>query len=285
MPRRDIIVIGASAGGAETLVTLVRTIPRSIPAALFVVLHIPADSPSLLPEILDRAGSLQATQAKDGEEIVCGHIYIAPPDNHLLVEAGKVRVVHGPRENRHRPAVDPLFRSAALAYGTRAVGVILSGALDDGTAGLLAIKRRGGVAIIQDPDEALYPSMPHSAQAHVAVDYSLPVAEIGPLLDRLAREISPEPEPEGGTKEEGGYPMSDNLEKEVKTFELDVNEMTADEQAGKPSVFSCPECGGVLWEIQDGDLLRFRCRVGHAYSIESVLAGQDEARKKGCGLR
>jgi two-component system chemotaxis response regulator CheB len=269
MPKRDIIVVGASAGGVEALVTLVRNIPRSIPAAIFVVLHMSADSPSLLPEILSRAGPLAASQAKDGEEIVLGHIYVALPDNHLLVEKDKVRVVHGPRENRHRPAVDPLFRSAALAYGPRVVGVILSGALDDGTAGLLAVKRRGGIAIVQEPDEALYPSMPSSAQAHVAIDYTLPVAEIGLLLSNLAREGSP--------KAEGGYPMSDNLGKEVKKTELDVNELTADEQIGKPSVFSCPGCGGVLWEIQDGDLLRFRCRVGHAYSVESVLAEQDEA--------
>jgi two-component system chemotaxis response regulator CheB len=269
MPERDIIVIGASAGGVETLVTLVQHIPRNIPAAIFVVLHIPADSPSVLPEILGRAGSLKVTQAKDGEEIVYGHMYIAPPDNHLLVEAGKVRIVRGPKENRHRPAVDPLFRSAALAYGSCVVGVILSGALDDGTAGLLAIKRHGGTTIIQEPDEALYPSMPRNAQAHVAIDYTLPVAEIGPLLGRLAHE--------GCAKEEGRQTMSENLEKEVKKAELDRSEMSADEQIGKPSVFSCPDCGGVLWETQDADLLHFRCRVGHAYSVESVLAGQDEA--------
>lgn len=269
MPKRDIIVIGASAGGVETLITLVRNIPHKIPAAFFVVLHIPAGGPSLLPEILGRAGSLKATQAQDGEEIMDGHIYVAPPDNHLLLEEGSVRVVHGPRENRHRPAIDPLFRSAANEYGSRVVGVILTGALDDGTAGLLAIKRSGGIAIVQDPQEAMYPSMPLSAQTHVAVDYTLPVARIGPLLDRLARKDSPQ--------EEGGYPMSDNLEKEVKKAELVANEMTAGEQIGKPSVFSCPDCGGVLWEIQDGDMLRFRCRVGHAYPVESVLAGQDEA--------
>jgi two-component system chemotaxis response regulator CheB len=272
MAGRDIIVVGASVGGVEALVMLVRNLPRNLPAAIFVVLHIPADSPSLLPEILGRAGPLEATQAKDNEEIIHGHIYIAPPNNHLLVEQGRVRVVHGPRENRHRPAVDPLFRSAAIAYGSRVTGVILTGALDDGTAGMLAVKRRGGIAIIQEPDEALYPSMPRSVEAHVDVDYILPVAEIGPLLNNLAREAG-----KASPKEEGGNPMAENLEKEVKQTELDVSEFTANEQSGKPSAFSCPECGGVLWEIQDGDLLRFRCRVGHAYSVESVLAGQDEA--------
>jgi two-component system chemotaxis response regulator CheB len=269
MPARDIIVIGASAGGVEALFTLARMLPRNLPAAIFIVLHIPADSPSLLPEILGRAGPLKVTQAKDNEDIVHGHIYIAAPDNHLLLEEGHMRIVHGPIENRHRPAIDPLFRSAALAYGPRVAGVILSGALDDGTAGMLAVKRRGGIAIIQEPGEAFYPCMPRSVEAHVEVDYILPVAEIAPLLTKLASEAGP--------KEEGGDPMSENLEKEVKKAELDTNEYTAEEQIGKPSVFSCPDCGGVLWEIQDGDLLRFRCRVGHAFSVESVLAGQDDA--------
>lgn len=157
MPGHDIIVIGASAGGVEALVTLTRSLHRNLQAAVFVVLHIPPQSPSLLPEILSRAGQLKAVQAADDMKIEHGHIYVAPPDHHMLVERGKVRVVHGPKENRHRPAVDPLFRSAALAYGPRVIGVILTGALDDGTAGLLAVKRRGGIAIVQDPDEALYP--------------------------------------------------------------------------------------------------------------------------------
>lgn len=188
MPGHDIIVIGASAGGVQALKTLVGSLPRKLPASIFVVLHIPAESPSLLPEILSRAGPLEAVQAVDGIEIEHRCIYIAPPDHHLLIEHGHVRVVRGPKENRHRPAVDPLFRSAAQIYGTRVVGVILTGGLDDGTAGLLAVKRRGGIAVVQDPDEALYPGMPSSALANVEVDYRLPLSSIGPLLVRLASE-------------------------------------------------------------------------------------------------
>src|SRR2546429_1846355 len=257
MPGHDIIVVGASAGGVEALVTLARSLQRNLQAAVFVVLHIPAQSPSLLPEILGRAGPLKAVQATDDLQIEPGHIYIAPPDHHMLMELGKVRVVRGPKENRHRPAIDPLFRSAALAYGPRVIGVILTGALDDGTAGLLTVKLRGGIAIVQDPDEALYSSMPLNALENVEVDYTLPLASIGPLLGQLAHESA---------KEEGGYPVSEDMQKETKLAEMDLAVMHNNEQVGTPSAFSCPGCGGVLWGIQDGDLLRFCCRGGHAFS-------------------
>ncbi len=165
MPGHDIIVVGASTGGVEALETLIKGLPPRLPAAIFVVLHIPAQSSSLLAEILNRRGQLDAVQARDNMEIKHGRIYVAPPDHHLVVERGKVCIVRGPKENRHRPAVDPLFRSAALTYDPRVMGVILTGALDDGTAGLLAVKRCGGTAIVQDPDEAFYPGMPLSAPA------------------------------------------------------------------------------------------------------------------------
>jgi two-component system, chemotaxis family, protein-glutamate methylesterase/glutaminase len=158
----EIFVVGASAGGVEALTRLVRTLPARFPGTLFVVLHLPAESPSLLPSILTRSGSLKASHPQDGERIAPGQIYVAPPDHHLLVESGYMRVVRGPKENRHRPALDPLFRSAARSYGPRVVGIVLSGMLDDGTAGLMAIKRCGGLAIVQNPAEALYPSMPQS---------------------------------------------------------------------------------------------------------------------------
>ena len=268
MPGHDIVVVGASAGGVEALETLVRTLPPGLPAAIFVVLHVPAQSPSFLPVILSRSGLLETVQASDGLEIKHGHIYVAPPDHHMLVERGNVRVVRGPKENRHRPAVDPLFRSAALAYGPRVVGMILTGALDDGTAGLQAVKRRGGITIVQDPDEAFYPGMPLSALQHVQVDYTLPLAAIGQLLVRLTSEP---------VKEEAGDPMSEGLEKETQKAQMDTTLMQADKQDGIPSVFSCPECGGVLWEVQDGNILRFRCRVGHGFSTESMFAEQSEA--------
>lgn len=268
MPGHDIIVVGASAGGVEALVKVVGMLPADLPAAVFVVLHIPAQSPSLLPEILNRAGPLPAVHPKHGEAIQHGQIYVAPPDEHLLVGSGHVHVVRGPKENRHRPAVDPLFRSAAVTYGPRVVGVILTGSLDDGTAGLLAVKRRGGVAVVQDPDDALYSSMPRSALAHVDVDYSLPLENIGPLLVELAYEQA---------AGEAVHPVSKDMEIETKMAEMDMNALNNGEQVGTPSVFSCPECGGVLWELHDGHLLRFRCRVGHAYSVDSILAGQSEA--------
>ena len=271
MVSHDIFVIGASAGGIEALTRLVRTLPASFPGTLFVVLHLPAESPSFLPLILSRSGPLKATHPKDRERISPGHMYVAPPDYHLLVESGYVRIVRGPKENRHRPAIDPLFRSAARSYGSRVVGIVLSGMLDDGTAGLLAIKRCGGLAVVQEPDEALYPSMPQSALKHVSVDYCLPVDEIGPILVSLVHKPG----------EKVLAPVdSQALETEVHMAEVETNASDEQEVAGTPSVFSCPECGGVLWELKDGDFLRFRCRIGHALSAEGVLAEQTEVVDK-----
>jgi two-component system chemotaxis response regulator CheB len=192
MPKHDMIVIGASAGGVEALIKLVGSLPADLPAAIFLVLHIPAQSPSLLPDILNRAGPLHAVHPVDGQAIEYRHIYAAPPDYHLMVEKGIVRIVRGPKENRHRPAIDPLFRSAARTYGTRVVGVILTGSMDDGAAGLLAIKRRGGKAIVQDPQDALFASMPQSAIAHVEVDHVVPLFDMAPLLTKLAHEQAAE---------------------------------------------------------------------------------------------
>lgn len=268
MAGHDIVVIGASAGGVEALTRLVGMLPANLRCTLFVVLHLPAESPSMLPQILSRSGPLKAVHPGDRERIRRGYIYIAPPDYHLLVEQEYMRVIRGPRENRHRPAIDPLFRSAARAYGSRVVGIILTGMLNDGTAGLLAIKRRKGIAVIQDPQEALYPDMPQSAREHVEIDYCLQLASIGPLLVQLASEQVEQPE--------GEVPISEYLEKEVHIAEMETNPLQEFQQVGKPSAFSCPECGGVLWEIQDGNFLRFRCRTGHALSAESVLAEQVE---------
>jgi two-component system chemotaxis response regulator CheB len=203
MPGHDIIVVGASAGGVEALVTLIHALPRKLSAAVFVVLHIPAQSPDFLPSILQRAGTHEVVHSTDGMTIEHERIYVAPPDYHMLVERDRVRVVRGPKENRHRPAIDPLFRSAAQAYGPRVVGVILTGALDDGTAGLLAVKRRGGIAVVQNPSEAMYPSMPSSALAHVEVDHVLSLAGIGPLLGHLASQEA---------KNEQDYPISRDKE-------------------------------------------------------------------------
>ncbi len=273
MPERDIIVVGASAGGVETLTTLVRGLPPDLPAAVFVVLHFPAHTTSLLPAILSRAGALPARHAEDGEEIVNGRIYIAPPDRHLLVERGVVRVTSGPRENGHRPAVDPLFRSAARAYARRVVGVVLSGTLDDGTAGLQAIKTCDGVAVVQDPADALFSGMPLSAIENVAVDQVLPAAAIAPYLARLARDTTPQdgPAPTRGTDLTGDVRLE-----EMDMAAPDMVVPDSDDKVGDPSPFGCPECGGVLRELREGELVRYRCRVGHAYGADSLLAAQSD---------
>src|SRR5512145_2382737 len=175
MPAHDIIVIGASAGGVSALMKLVGALPPSLPAAIFIVLHISRQEPSALPEILARSGPLPVSHAIDGTPILRGHVYVAPPDRHLLIERGHVRLAYTAKENRQRPGIDPLFRSAALAYGPQVIGVILTGMLDDGTAGLLEVKRHGGVAIVQDPNDSYYSGMPRSAIAHVEIDYCLPL--------------------------------------------------------------------------------------------------------------
>ena len=206
MPGKDVIVVGASTGGVEALLALVKGLPQDLPASVFVVMHTAPDSPGVLADILNRNGNLPATNARNRERIKPGRIYVAPPDYHLLIEPGLLRITHGPKENRFRPAVDPLFRSAAQVYGPRAVGVILTGGLDDGTSGLWAIKRLGGTAIVQDPQEAFMPSMPQSAMNRVEVDYCLPVAEIALLLARLASEP---------VEEEGAYEVPEELNIEV----------------------------------------------------------------------
>jgi two-component system, chemotaxis family, protein-glutamate methylesterase/glutaminase len=266
MPDHDIVVVGASAGGVEALVDLARSLPADLPAAVFVVLHVPPTGSSALPDILSRQGPLPATHVKDGEPVESGRIYVAPPDHHVLLRAGHVHLARGPRENGHRPAVDPLFRSAARHYATRVIGVVLSGALDDGTAGLAAIKARGGLAVVQEPTDAMYPGMPASAIEHVPVDHVQPAAAMGTLLARLT--LAPATEPP--------RPVPDDMkvEVEVEGFSLEAIE---GEHPGTPSGFSCPDCNGVLWELQDGELQRFRCRVGHAWSPESLLTQQSEA--------
>lgn len=270
LPRRDIVVVGASSGGVEALMRLVADLPADLPAALFVVVHFPPMAPSILPKILDRSGPLEAVECEDGTLVRPGCIYVACPDRHLLVEEGRVRLTQGPKENRHRPAVDTLFRSAAVAYGPRVTGVVLTGALDDGTAGIVAIKRRGGVAVVQDPDDALFPGMPQSALACTKVDYCLPLLEIPTLLARVVREEVP-------AEEEGAYPVPDNMEMEDRMTRVDSRTPENVEKLGHPSGFTCPECEGPLWEMRDEEVLRFRCRVGHAYTAGSMLAGNSEA--------
>ena len=264
---KHIVVIGASAGGIEALRTLVAALPDNYPAPICIVMHTGPQAPGVLDAILTRAGALPASNARNGERLKPGRIYVAPPDCHLVIEPGIARVTKGPRENRFRPAVDPLFRSAAQVYGPGAIGVILTGSLDDGTAGLWTVKQLGGTAIVQDPDEALFPSMPLSAIEHVKVDYVLPLAEIGPLLVKLTT-APPEAEPAD---------VPELLNVEVK-IAMEHNPRDAGlEQLGEPSCFACPDCHGVLLELKEGDRSRFRCHTGHAYSVASLLAAVDDA--------
>lgn len=249
---------------------LVQDLPSDFPAPIAIVLHVPPDSPSLLADILGRKGRLKARTADAGVAFAPGTIYVARPDYHLIVRrngAGlTMNVARGPREKRHRPSVDPLFRSAALAAGGNAIGVVLSGTLDDGTAGLIAIKQCGGLAVVQDPADALYPGMPQSAIENVAVDHVVPMAGMAALLDRLVRDAPPA----GRTNE------TDALRLETNMAQLEHDALHQDDRPGAPSPYSCPDCGGVLWEIDDGEYVRFRCRVGHAFSPETMLGAQDD---------
>ncbi|MBN8470139.1 chemotaxis protein CheB [Corallococcus exiguus] len=265
--RHDIIVIGASMGGVEALTALVRQLPGDLAACVLLVLHVPAQHRSYLPEILTRSGPLPAHHPQDGEGLEPGRIYVAPNDRHLLVEPGRVRVMKGPKENGHRPAVDPLFRSAASAHGPRVVGVVLTGALDCGTGGLLAVKREGGLAVVQDPRDALCPDMPRSAMEFVAVDHCVRLEEMGALLTRLvATPVAPR-----------SRKRSRQVETEVKAMKVDIPSMDdppSPLEYAKPSYYGCPDCGGVLFELEEDGLLRFRCRTGHAYTAEALSGSQ-----------
>jgi two-component system chemotaxis response regulator CheB len=264
--RRNVIVVGASAGGVEALRTLVSGLPVDLPAAVLVVLHVPSYGGSVLPAILARSGPLPARHPGHRQSLTESVVWVAAPDHHLVVAGDEIVLTRGPRENGLRPAVDVLFRSAARAVGPRVIGVVLSGVLDDGTAGLSAIAAQGGVTVVQDPADALYPGMPSSALEHVKVDYVAPIAEMAQLLVRLCKE----------EVVEVGRPVSPLLAIEADMALMDDDAMNQSDRPGQPSGFSCPDCAGVLWEIHDGPLVRYRCRVGHAWSAESLLGEQSE---------
>jgi two-component system chemotaxis response regulator CheB len=255
----DIVVMGGSAGGVDAMQAIVAAFPADLPAAVFIVVHTAAGFESVLPEILARRSPLRATHAIHGEPIAAGRIYVAPPDNHMLVRPGYLAVQRGPKENGARPAVDPLFRSASLAYGPRVIAVVVSGHLDCGTVGLVSVKARGGIGIVQSPTEAVAPDMPQSAIDHVGVDHILPVAEIGPTIARLTRAPP------------GVVPL--------RQPSRELLELEGDEPGLRSDVV-CPICQGSLTEGQLAGVTTFRCHVGHAFSPGALLAEQAESLER-----
>ena len=266
MPQHDVIVIGASSGGVSALTKLVAGLPDDFAAAVFIVLHVRPDRPSQLPAILNRAGRLPVAHAVDEEPVRRGRIYVAPPGLQTYVHRGRISVRRGPRENNHRPAIDPLFRTAAHYYGPRVIGVVLSGAMDDGAAGLLAIKQAGGIAIVQDPEDAVFPDMPINALEMVDTDLRVKAAELATVLTGLVATTTQDPEP-----------MRAEVPLETVEEADEPDEAKRSEQLGPPAAFSCPDCQGTLYEVDTGTHIRFRCRVGHAYSEEAMLKAHGDS--------
>lgn len=263
MARKSIVVIGASAGGVEALQKIIPALPADLPAAVFVVLHTSPESPATLSNILGLHALIPVREAVDGDPIELGHVYVAVPNRHLQVERGLVRVLNGPRENRHRPAIDALFRSAAIAYGPQVIGVILTGLLDDGSVGVSLIKQTGGATIVQDPADAMFSSMPRNAILTSPPDLTVPLAEVGDAIVRLVRQSQDEParDPQRGVTVMQKHP--DNEQK-----------------PGEVSVYTCPECSGSLWEVKDGTATRFECRVGHSYTLPALVEDNCETLEK-----
>ncbi len=271
-------------GGVTALQELIGRLPIGFRGSIFIVQHLAAYAPSLLPAILDRCGPLEVRHPDDGEPIQPGHIYIAPPDHHLLIErdadteaAGHILVRKGPKENRFRPSIDALFRSAAYSFGERVIGVVLTGLLNDGTSGMWTIKRLGGIGIVQQPDEAMYASMPESVLEYVEVDHVLPLAAIALMLDQLTKETVPASASQHPNNVADPAPVNDELNR-IKT---EVNVAAATQTSpfdrgilsmGTLTPLTCPECNGVLVSFREGQLIRYRCHTGHSYTASTLLA-------------
>lgn len=268
MTGHNIIVVGTSAGGLKALSAVLAVLPADLAATIFVVQHLAPDKPSILPKLLGDVSDLPVRSPDDNESFKPGHVYVAAPDRQLLVGAATVRVLRGPQENRFRPSIDALFRSAARAHGTRVIGVVLTGYLDDGTVGLQAIKKRGGITVVQDPAEAAYPSMPASALRYVTIDHTVPIAEAGELLVRLVAAPAPT---------QDAFPTTPEIEIESNIAEQFMNTkefLNAVEQIGARTTYSCPDCNGSIWQIGSDEPLKLRCHVGHSFTGEVFLAEQ-----------
>jgi len=263
---RNIIVVGTAAGGLEALDRLVGALPTDLPASMFIVQHIaPQNSGEPLLRRLNRHKAFRPTLARDGDRFKPGRIYVAPADSHLLVKKSTMLVTKGARENRNRPAIDPLFRSAAVAHGARVIGVVLTGMLDDGTAGLIAIKRCGGVTVVQDPKDAAYSAMPLSALDKANVDFCVSLADMGPLLTKLISQRH------GRSKA-----VPADIRTEAGIAERVLSDVSQVNGLGEQVPYNCPGCGGVLWEMDTPGEKRYRCHTGHAYTGATLLASQAE---------
>jgi two-component system chemotaxis response regulator CheB len=267
MQHKDVVVVGASAGGLEVLKSLTAALPPDLDASVLIVLHVAPSGPSVLPALLRRRCPLPVDFGHDDEPLRRGRVYVAPPDRHLVLEGNRVRITRAPRENHSRPAIDPLFRSAALAFGPRVIGVILSGRLDDGASGLWAVKDRGGTAVVQAPDDAQHADMPRNALDYTAADHVVPADELGPLIARLTTEPVPAVD----------RPVSRELELEVRIAMEENALQRGVMHLGPVSPYTCPDCHGALVRVQDGNVPRFRCHTGHAYTLDSLLAAVTES--------
>ncbi len=275
MEKLNIIVMGASSGGVEVLREIFSELNPNLNAAIFVVLHIPPDAKSYLPQILSRHCPIPVEHAQDAQKIKPGHAYIAPPNQHLILQDGTMHLTFGPKENYTRPAIDPLFESAAASYGSKVIGIILTGNLSDGTKGLMRIKQAGGMAVVQDPEEALFPSMPSSALQYVPADYRLPVSGITSLLNHITDQavLAEGEKPVNPTEPAFSDDETSLIKKDFETFEQGYDK-------NQRSVLTCPECGGVLWELQDGKIVYYRCHTGHVYNPEVLLISRDSELEK-----
>ncbi|GAB2523965.1 chemotaxis protein CheB [Spirosoma aerophilum] len=271
MIKRDIVVIGASAGGVLALKELVASLPADFSAPIFIVQHVAPYATSMMPAILNHVGPLKAVHPMDGDPIQAGYIYIAPPDHHILVESDRVLVKKGPKENRFRPSIDALFRSAAYTFGSRVIGVVLTGLLDDGTSGMWSVKRLGGLGIVQQPDDAQYPSMPSSVLEYVDVDHVVPLTELAALLYRLTTEEDAPTPPELSPDEKERLETEIKIASQTNAFEMGILDM------GDLTPLTCPECSGALVRFREGKLIRFRCHTGHAYTAGALLAEVDKS--------
>ncbi len=265
-PNHDIIVMGASFGGIKALSRLVSRLPPDLSAAVFIVQHMSPNVDSILDRILSEKGSLPAVKAEDGRKIESGLVYVAQPNHHLILNEAHMSLSAGPRENRARPSIDVLFRSAAAFHTTRVIGVILTGYLDDGVNGLHAVKRCGGIAVAQDPAEAEAHEMPENAIRDVQVDHILPLDQMASMLPILSGRPAGEP-----------LPVPEDIMEEIRISEQAVPNLDNMEKQGQKTSFTCPECGGVLWKVDEEPVPRFRCHTGHAFTLRTYMEGQAEA--------